>query len=75
MTFAPYEFDRMQYLLGKSKHSPLTLPEENELRSYIAQEQPDAKNKPLEDLIALGLIIVGIYALYKILEGLDKESR
>jgi len=75
MPFAPEEFNRMQFLLGKSKHSPLSSPEESELRSYIAKEQPDAKNKPLEDLIALGLIIVGIYALYKILEGVDNQSR
>jgi len=71
MTFAPDEFNRMQYILGKSKYAPLTLPEQNELRTYIGKEQPESKNKPIEDLIALGLVIVGLYALYKIVEGLD----
>jgi hypothetical protein len=73
MTLSPYEFNQMQYLLGKSKHSPLTPTEQSELRSYIVKEQPEAKNKPLEDLIALGLIIVGIYVLYKILESIDNQ--
>lgn len=73
MTLAPNEFNRMQYLLGKSKYSILDLNEQNELRSYVGKEQPESKNKPLEDLIALGLIIVGIYALYKILE--NNQSR
>ena len=73
MTLAPGEFNRMQYLLGKSKHSYLTPYEENELRGYIEREQPNAKNKSLEDLIALGLIIVGIYALYKLLDGNNSQ--
>jgi len=72
MTLTPNEFNQMQYLLGKSKHTPLSLPEQNELRSYIVKERPDAQNKSLDDLIALGLIIAGLYILYKLLEGSSK---
>ena len=72
MTLAPNEFDRMQYILGKSKHSNLNPTEQNELRSIVGKEQPESQNKPIEDLIALGLIIVGLYALYKALESFDK---
>jgi hypothetical protein len=68
MTLTPFEFNQMQYLLGKSKYSPLSLTEQNELRSYIVKERPEAQNKPIEDLIALGLIIAGLYILYKLFE-------
>jgi len=69
MTITPDEFNKMQYLLGKSNHTPLSQPEQNELRSYIVKERPDAQNKSMDDLIALGLIIVGLYLLYKLLDG------
>jgi hypothetical protein len=59
----------MQYLLGKSKYAPLSQSEQNELRSYIVKERPEAQNKSIDDLIALGLIIAGLYLLYKLLEG------
>jgi hypothetical protein len=65
----------MQYILGKSKHSPLDMTEQNDLRAIVGKEQPESKNKPLEDLIALGLIIVGIYALYKILESIESQTK
>ncbi len=68
MTLSIAEYDRMQYLLGKSRVSSLTLFEQNELRKYIEREQPNAQNVSIDDLIALGLIIVGLYALYKIFE-------
>ncbi len=67
MTYTLDEFNRMQYLLGKSKHNPLTFPEQNELRALIARENPYAKNSSLDDLIKLGLILVGIYILAKAL--------
>ena len=58
----------MEYLLGKAKVQGLTPPEESELRMYISKERPSAKNSSLEDLIAVGLILVGIYLLIKALE-------
>ena len=61
------EFNRMQYLLGKSKYNPLTFQEQNELRTLIAKENPYAQNSSLDDLIKLGLVLVGIYILGKAL--------
>lgn len=65
MTYTFDEFNRMQYLLGKSKYNPLTFPEQNELRTLIAKENPYAQNTSLDDLIKLGLVLVGIYLLAK----------
>ncbi|MFZ3169023.1 MAG: hypothetical protein WA130_15530 [Candidatus Methanoperedens sp.] len=67
MTYTFDEFNRMQYLLGKSKHNPLTFPEQNELRTLIAKENPYAQNSSLDDLIKLGLVLVGLYILSKAL--------
>lgn len=64
----PDSFHRMEYLLGKANAQGLTIPEQDELRNYIALEQPSARNSSLEDLIKMGLILVGIYLLAKALE-------
>jgi hypothetical protein len=58
----------MQYLLGKSKYNSLSVMEQNELRNLITMEQPSAQNSDLDDLIKLGLILVGIYILAKALK-------
>ena len=68
MNYTTGEFNRMQYLLGKSKHNPLSFQEQNELRSLITKEQPSAQDSTLDDLIKLGLIFVGIYLLAKAIE-------
>jgi hypothetical protein len=68
MTLSPQDFNQMQWLLGKAKIQGLQPNEENELRNYIVQEDPSAKNKAIGDLIAFGLILVGIYLLAKALE-------
>ena len=68
MSYTTDEFNTMQYLLGKSKHNALSFQEQNELRSLIAKEQPSAQDSTLDDLIKLGLILVGIYILVKTLE-------
>ena len=68
MSYTTNEFDRMQYLLGKSKHNPLSFQEQTELRKLIAKEQPSAQDSTLDDLIKLGLIFVGIYIIAKALE-------
>lgn len=68
MNYTTGEFNRMQYLLGKSKHDGLLFQEQNELRSLITKEQPSAQDSTLDDLIKLGLILVGIYILAKALE-------
>ena len=68
MSYTTNQFNRMQYLLGKSKHNTLSVQEQNELRRLITIEQPSAQNSTLDDLIKLGLILVGIYILAKVLE-------
>jgi hypothetical protein len=68
MSLNAREFNQMQYLLGKSKHSPLSYQEQNELRNLITQEQPSTQNSSIDDLIKLGLILVGIYILARIFE-------
>ena len=68
MSYTTNEFTRMQYLLGKSKHKSLPFQEEDELRNLISKEQPYAQNSTTDDLIKLGLILVGIYILAKALE-------
>lgn len=68
MTLPPQDFDKMQYLLGKAKVQGLSPFEEDELRRYITSEHPSAENSSLDELIKLGLILVGIYLLVKALE-------
>lgn len=68
MSYTTNEFTRMQYLLGKSKYNSLSVLEQNELRNLITMEQPSAQNSDLDDLIKLGLILVGIYILAKALK-------
>lgn len=68
MTLPPQDFDQMQYLLGKAKVQGLSPFEQDELRHYITTEQPSAENRTLDELIKLGLILVGIYLLAKALE-------
>lgn len=68
MSLTKTEFNKMEYLLGKAKVQGLTPSEERELRMYVSKERPSAKNSSLEDLIALGLILVGIYLLIKAFE-------
>lgn len=68
MTLPLEDFNKMQYLLGKAKVQGLDPYEEDELRRYISTEQPYAQNSSLDELIKLGLILVGIYLLAKALE-------
>jgi len=65
MNLTPQDAGRMEYLLGKSRLSFLTSEEQTELRYLITKEQPSAKDSSLEDLIKLGLILVGLYILAK----------
>jgi len=68
MTLALEDFNKMQYLLGKANVQGLAPYEQDELRRYITAEQPSAQNSSLDDLIKLGLFLVGIYLLAKALE-------
>lgn len=67
MNLTSQEAGRMEYLLGKSRFSYLTHEEEADLRYLITKEQPSAKDSSLEDLIKLGLILIGLYILAKTL--------
>ncbi len=67
MNLTPQETERLEYLLGKSKFSslPLAKKEESELRYLITKEQPSAEDSSIEELIKLGLVLVGLYFLAK----------
>ena len=67
MNLTPQEVERMEYLLGKSRLYHLTNNEEYVLRDLIAKENPSAKDNSLDELIKLGLILVGLYILSKAL--------
>ncbi len=67
MNLTPQDVERMEYLLGKSRLSYLTKKEEYVLRDLIAKENPSAKDNSLDELIKLGLILVGLYILSKAL--------
>lgn len=67
MNLTPQEYERMEYLLGKSRLSYLTKKEESILRSLIAKENSSAENSSLDDLIQLGLALVGLHILSKAL--------
>lgn len=71
MTYTDDQFYRLQYLLGKHKFDVLTLQESNELRYLISIEQPSViagSMTTTDDLVELGLIIVGVYILIKALK-------
>ena len=65
MNLTPQEAEKMEYLLGKSKFSILNHNEEAELRDLIIKEQPSAEDSSLDELIKLGLILVGLYIVAK----------
>lgn len=70
MTYTEDQFYRLQYLLGKHKFDVLTLQELNELRYLVSIEQPNVMVNSMtttDDLFKLGLVIVGVYAIIKIL--------
>jgi hypothetical protein len=63
MNLTLQEFDRTEYLLGKSRLSYLTHEDETELRGLIVKEHALAKDSSIEELIESGLILVGLYFL------------
>ncbi len=70
--FGTEKFDRMQYLLGKSSLDFLTQPEQRELRTLISEKYPNIiqnKDISMDQIIELGLIIIGTNTVKKIIEG------
>ena len=67
MNLTLQEFERMEYLLGKSRLSYLTQEDETELRCLIMKEQPLVKCSSIEELIERGLLIVGLHVVTKAL--------
>lgn len=68
MSLSNYEFNELEYLLGKSRAENLSSDEELKLRKLISIEQPSAEDNSLDELIKIGLVLVGIYLLAKLLE-------
>ena len=69
MNLTPQEAEKLEYLLGKSKFNSITQEEKAELRYLITKEQPSAEDSSLDELINLGLILVGLYILAKAIGG------
>ena len=60
-------------LLGKTQVGQnLTPQEEVQLRTYIRKEQPESADDPLDAIIKVGLVMVGVYLLYKAFQGLSE---
>ncbi|WOX55044.1 hypothetical protein R6Y95_06100 [Methanoculleus palmolei] len=73
MKLTPNEFHDMQLLLGKTQVGQnLTPQEEMRLRSYIRKEQPESADDPLDAIIKVGLVMVGIYLIYKAFQSLSE---
>ena len=69
MPLSPEQLNRLQYLLGKSKHTSLTPAEQSEIRQYVVARSPEAKDATFETVVALGLIIVGAYLVHRYIES------
>jgi hypothetical protein len=67
MTLTPYEWQRLQYLLGKQQIEHWLLPhEEQELRGLVAKQGfQDANKLNVGGLAALGLGIVAAWLLLR----------
>jgi len=64
------EVERMRELLNKAKNiGPLTSAEEAELRRYISKEQPRAQEMSGDQLIALGLFLLGMIGFFLLLKA------
>lgn len=63
MNLSPEQFQRMQYLLGKSKRVGLTPEEQEELKRLVKQENPSAAGETIGAILAAAAIIIGIVTL------------
>ena len=73
MKLTPNEFHDMQLLLGKTQVGQnLTPQEEVQLRTYIRKEQPESADDPLDAIIKVGLVMVGVYLLYKAFQSFSE---
>jgi hypothetical protein len=70
MAYTDQQFDRLQSLLWKHRNYMLFPQEISELEELIAIEQPSIVNIDMstDELVALGLTIVGAYTLTKIIK-------
>lgn len=68
MNLSNGEFERMEYLLGKSSYKGLSSSEQTELKQLIRKDRPSAQVDSIDEVIKLGLILVGMYIIAKALE-------
>lgn len=70
------EVERMRILLNKAKNTQyLTPSEEQELREYISRDRPEEANtEGLSALIAVGIFLLGLYAIYLIADAATAKS-
>jgi len=67
VTLQPYEYQQLQNLLARQQIGLLTPMELIQLRTLLAKQNPAASTMTTEDLVKLGLFLVGLYALFKVL--------
>lgn len=71
------EVERMRILLNSVKNEGNTLSpsEERELREYISRDKPDeAANLDLNALIGLGIFLLGLYAIWLIVDAATNKN-
>lgn len=61
------EAEELRRLLSKAKYQGLTPHEELRLRWLVGKQSPGSQNASLADLIAIGLMLLGLLALLGIL--------
>ncbi len=59
MNLFPENFNLLEWLLGKSIKEGLTAAEERTVRILVSVEHPSALDKPMNDVIDIGLMMVG----------------
>jgi hypothetical protein len=60
--------NRLEYLLGKYRFRSLTPDDEVELRGIVVAEAPEFKDSPIGDVVAYGLVAVGMKVLFSLFE-------
>ena len=61
----PEQYARMEWLLGKSINAGLVPTEQDELKTLVCTGYPAAGKGSPEDIVAMGLMIVGLTEITK----------
>ena len=74
MKLYPENYKMLEYLLGKSIIEGLTPAEENTIKNLVGVEYPSwITDKPIDDVIEVGLLFVGIQEMSRKIDELLKR--